>query len=620
MNQEIVASSVQKDNKGQALDPASILSQIFHFLKTSQSLDTFIEKLLVMLVRLTNASAACAFRKTSATEIVCLQQYFNPACIQFKESILIEIKKTLVSVKEKEKIVLSRIQIHEEKNFYSLLTPFSEEREVSLGILLDISAIAMVEPFMVILQLIAGYSNLYLLQQSNSQGRILAQQTAFIIELVDGAAQEMDIAGASYFFVNQMQQRIGCNQVVLGHIRKNHSYLLAISGMAKYNSRSPVVHAFEKAMEETMREAIPIQFPQPSEKKTLQSDLAHQELAEISQFSTVYSLPLLVQKDMIGVWIFLWKEEHAISTEEKNLTQATSVSIAPLLNVLLKNRKNFLHKGMETCLKLCHSYRFVFFIFLFLSFLWCMTLPFSYDIKAHCKLQPSVRRMVAAPFDGVLLQTYVKQGDVIQKPGHVMALLDGRELRWQLVGLEAERAKILKQSQIALANEKVAEYHISRLEMQNLDVQIKLIQDKLSHLEIRSPIEGIVLTGDLERAHGVPVSTGQALFELAPLNTMLVEIYAEARDIAYLSQGLEGEIQLESIAGKYIPIKIESILPESEVQNTTNVFVCRATIQNADNILQPGMEGTAYIFAGKKPLWWILLHKPIEWIRMELWF
>lgn len=249
-----------------------------------------------------------------------------------------------------------------------------------------------------------------------------------------------------------------------------------------------------------------------------------------------------------------------------------------------------------------------------------MTLPFDYDIKAHCKLQPSVRRMVAAPFDGVLLQTYVKQGDVIQKPGHVMALLDGRELRWQLVGLEAERAKILKQSQIALANEKVAEYHISRLEMQNLDIQIKLIQDKLSRLEIRSPIEGIVLTGDLERAHGVPVSTGQVLFELAPLSTMLVEVYAEASDISHISQGLDGEIQLEAIAGKYIPIKIESILPESEVQNTTNVFVCRATIPNPDQTLQPGMEGTAYIFSGQKPLWWILIHKPIEWIRMELWF
>ena len=367
MNEQTIPSPME--NKGQPLDPASILSQILIFARHSTGIDMFVEKLLILMVRLTNASAACTFKKNSPAEIVGLQQYFQPVCLEYKENILLEIKRTLLSTREKEKISLSKIQVSEGKTFYFLITPFSEERQISFAILLDANVVTMVEPFILIIQLVSGYSHLFLLEQNSAQSALLTSQTAFIIELMNGATQEMDIEGASYFLVNQMQQKLGCAQVVLGYIHKSHARLLAISGMAKYNKRSPAIHAFESAMEETMREGVAVQFPQPSEKKILQSDLAHQQLAEINQSASIFSVPLSIQKEIVGVWIFVWKEEHSLSPTEKNLAMGCSVSVAPLLKLLLHNKKNLLRKGLEACFKACYSYRFLFVLLFFFDFM-----------------------------------------------------------------------------------------------------------------------------------------------------------------------------------------------------------------------------------------------------------
>jgi multidrug resistance efflux pump len=43
-------------------------------------------------------------------------------------------------------------------------------------------------------------------------------------------------------------------------------------------------------------------------------------------------------------------------------------------------------------------------------------------------------------------------------------------------------------------------------------------------LDIKSPIDGVVISGDLKRAEGAPVAIGQTLYEIAPLDRMVAEV------------------------------------------------------------------------------------------------
>ncbi len=57
--------------------------------------------------------------------------------------------------------------------------------------------------------------------------------------------------------------------------------------------------------------------------------------------------------------------------------------------------------------------------------------PLPYPVRATCELQPVVRRVIAAPFDGVLMRATARAGEVVTE-GQLLAEMDGRELRSQL--------------------------------------------------------------------------------------------------------------------------------------------------------------------------------------------
>ena len=87
---------------------------------------------------------------------------------------------------------------------------------------------------------------------------------------------------------------------------------------------------------------------------------------------------------------------------------------------------------------------------------------------------------------------------------------------------------------------------MSRIKADKAQAQIDLLEFKLGHVKITAPIDGVVLSGDLERARGVPVQRGQVLFELAPLDRMILEVAVPDADAARVQPGQEGEFSLQA--------------------------------------------------------------------------
>ena len=168
-----------------------------------------------------------------------------------------------------------------------------------------------------------------------------------------------------------------------------------------------------------------------------------------------------------------------------------------------------------------------------------------------------------------------------------------------------------------MAAGKVAAAQVARLEWERLDQKRRLLESRSEHLEIKSPLDGVVIRGDLERSEGVSVTVGHPLFEIAPLDQMVFELAIPDDDISHVQPGQEVEVQVEGLAGSRFRGTLAAIHPRAEIRDGRNVFLGEVVLDNAQQILRPGMKGHAKIRGPQKSVPWVVFHKP--WSKISAW-
>jgi hypothetical protein len=50
-----------------------------------------------------------------------------------------------------------------------------------------------------------------------------------------------------------------------------------------------------------------------------------------------------------------------------------------------------------------------------------------------------------------------------------------------------------------------------------------------------------------------------------------------------------------------------------------NVFIARAPLEAHPDWMRTGMEGTARVETISRPVWWVAMHRVVDWGRMNFW-
>ena len=233
--------------------------------------------------------------------------------------------------------------------------------------------------------------------------------------------------------------------------------------------------------------------------------------------------------------------------------------------------------------------------------------PTHYPISCTALVQPLQQRLVATPFEATLLEAHVKPGDSVTA-GQVLVVLDGRPLRLELESIESEIQQASKQNHSALATGKIAEAQQAALKVRQMSRRRDLISDRLNRLQVISPIDGVIVSGELDRYVGSPLQTGQTLVEVAPLERMAIEIEIPEHEIGYVAPDADVRIKISAIGGRSIRQPLDDLYPSAEVREDRNVFIGRIEIDNPDRRLRPGMRGKATTYGPLRPLAW-------SWVR-----
>jgi multidrug efflux pump subunit AcrA (membrane-fusion protein) len=246
-----------------------------------------------------------------------------------------------------------------------------------------------------------------------------------------------------------------------------------------------------------------------------------------------------------------------------------------------------------------------------------LAIPVHYKIRCDCEMEAVARRFVAAPFDGKLEKALVSPGQPVAR-GDVLARMSGRQNRLELAELTAERGRVAKQRDVAMAAYDVAAAQLAKLDMERLDLNLKMLQRRAEQLEITSPIDGFVISGDHEKLEGAPLATGQTLFEVAPMEQMVAEVAIPEDEVSFVQTNMDVIIQLDAFPRRVWRGRIASVHPRSENIDNENVFIAEVVLGNPDALLQPGMKGRAKTIAGRRFLAWNLFHKSCDYVARML--
>ncbi len=438
-----------------------------------------------------------------------------------------------------------------------------------------------------------------------------AHTCAAAAELTSRIETSENIVAAEFCLVNELKDFLECNQVALSSLRTAGvgCRIRAISGMAEFDRSSETVEHLTSAMNECFVRHAPTCWP-PLNAADRHATLAHRKLTQQSREEAAYSVPLTtVDGEDLGV-LTLTGPSQVIHHER---VQSAAVAMAPHLATALRIRRqaepswwdNTLASIRGTKGSSRHSWMLI------ATILACCLIPivpWRFRVKSECLVEPVVRRYLVAPFQGHLEQCFVKPGDEV-RPDQALAKMDVKSVRWELEQSQAELGQAMTEKDLAMNEHKNSSAKLAQLEIDRVKSRIEMLQSRQDQLEIRSPLAGVVLKGDLDDAEGAPVDEGQMLFEIAPLDSVKLELAIAEVDIQSVKVGMPVTAQLEGYRGPEIKGTVDKIHPRSEIRDSANVFIVEVELPNREHLLRPGMGGTARVAAGTKPLGWIWFHK-----------
>lgn len=444
--------------------------------------------------------------------------------------------------------------------------------------------------------------------------------TSAVLELTGLVTTAEDLNAAAHTLTNTLQTHMKCRLVALGLVVPNRSIvtLTSLSGVTDTDTHSSQVQLLTAAMNEVVLRGSMTTYPSFGHSSN-HLCLAHKRLSEVFGVEAVVSMPLRDEDDkIIGVLLCGGTARQLLNDSPIQFLTACSVPVGQALTVARRVDGGWIKRADRKFSAFLKTHEGVVILAVLTVLLATCFLPWTYYIRCRCRIEPVVRQFSLSPYDGSLEETFVEPGDIV-KQGDLLARMNGRELNWELAGITAETERASKERDTNMAQLKAVDSLMSALEVEKLSAREQLLKHRQSELEIKSPVDGVVLAGSLDQRQNYPVKAGEKLYEIAPLNPLRIDVAIPAAELPHIREGMPVEVRVDGDLSVPLAGIIERIRPQSEIRDQLNVFIAEVQIQNPDNRLRPGMEGSARISSDRHTLGWNFGHRLWERIVTKLW-
>ncbi|MCA9133182.1 MAG: efflux RND transporter periplasmic adaptor subunit [Planctomycetales bacterium] len=432
---------------------------------------------------------------------------------------------------------------------------------------------------------------------------------AALTELVARVSSATTSAAACLTLADELKKFFALQQVMVGLRRACGTIqLAAIANTPHVDTQDPLYQRATAAADECLARGSAGLWP-PNQDEQRHALLAHRQLAQALSCEAILTIPLEdARHQPQAVLLLLGSKEQLAAAPLQCFLQAARMPLGSALGLVQRAGGNRFDRWARHARQWLKSRATVLLLLLAVAVLSGLLLPLRYQVTCDCELQPAIRRFVAAPFAAPLERSHVEPGDLVQA-GQVLAQLDAREIQWELAAKQAEVQRVAKELDGYVASHEAGKSRIAQLELQRLQLLLERLEEQVRNLEIRSPIEGMVISGDHSHSEGVPLELGQTLFEIAALEQMCIELQIAEDDVRFVKPGMSARVRLDAFPLKPFQGRIVNVHPRAELREQQNVFIAEIALDNSGGQLRPGMRGSARIATVRRTAAWNWFHK-----------
>lgn len=478
----------------------------------------------------------------------------------------------------------------------------------------------------------------------------------------------LELRDTAYTIANEGRQLLECDRVSVAIKKGGHCKVIAISGQDTIENRSNIVAALNKLTSRVVAAGDALWYDGSVEDLPPQLEEAVEDYVDLSHGRTVAVLPIRRPEKVVEGDV--QSKEHVqredLSTREIIGALVIEQIESQISTDLLRARADLVYEHTARALanSLTHSNLFLMPVWralgratwffrgsalprtlgilgvtlagLLAMLLWQINL----DMEANGTLQPSDQKQVFAHVDGEVEAVFVDHGSIV-KAGQPLVQLRNRDLEVEIASLQGQLQET--NEQLATLGNQLASGAISeraerirsqgqmeeyKVRKKALEAQLALQTDKQKQLTRTSPIDGVVMTWDLEKNLRMrPVVTGQVLVTIAnPNSEWELELLMPEKRMQYLDEAMRKNAG-QPLSVEYIMVTDPSVThygklhPDAvhgraELDTQEGAVVkLRVKPDQVDQLSKrPGAEVKADVTCGKRSAAFVWFHEVVEWV------
>jgi len=250
----------------------------------------------------------------------------------------------------------------------------------------------------------------------------------------------------------------------------------------------------------------------------------------------------------------------------------------------------------------------------------CALIPVEYRVDGDFSIESGESSIVVSPIASLVKEKKVSLGDWVEKGDVLLTLNDENEiLEYNFIRNKIRQYQA--QSRKYLAERKLTEINQIQGDLEEAQIQLKLVESKLNQGTVTAPISGYIVEMYAEKQVNEPVQAGTPLFRIVSDQDFHVLLEVDERNLQYINQGAKGRIAFKNNPDLKIPIEITHddnlvVYKGQEVR-----FINRAQIQGEQlDWFRDGMTGVCKVDAGQQSLLWVMCRRTYLYLRLKLWW
>ena len=524
------------------------------------------------------------------------------------------------------------------------------------------------------LEQMCGLASKYLDQQriagSTDTGEFWQDFEQFILQL-QRSLDTQEVAGTAS---NDGRLLLGCDRLSVAVKRGKKTSIIAISGQDAVNPRANLVRAMAALSKNVIHMGEPLLYTgqidnlAPQIEKPLAAYIQESGSRLLIVQPLFESQPLIdsnsdddrqqsttTPRRAIGCLLVEQMSESQPKPQLESRTELLAEHVSAALSNSRQHQRIFLlkfWKMLGQCLEWFHGRKLAKTL-LFLAVVGGVigslaTVPWEYRVAGEGMLMPVTQKEVFAPTDGEVVELKVEGGARV-KAGSVLLVLKNKELETQLVSAQnllAEKLKLLASLKAQIDEDRpesnedeltrlLGQYRKTQVEIQGVEAQLEILQERVDDLIVRAPIDGVVATFQVEqRLMNRPIQRGEVLLEVMDdQKAWHLELNIEEHRMGHILRAANRVRETDKSAHLRVEFRLATdpettydgqlttvatrAAPSAELGNVVEMYVSIDSENLADRRI--GAEVRAKIDCGQRSLGFVLFGDVIEFIQKYFW-